>query len=126
MLTKTAKIFLLSGAIAGAFTIIIGAFGAHSASNILNSNTMAMFETGVKYQGLHSLALLFTGLIMKQNIVTFKFSGWFFIIGIFGFSGGLYIFSMSSYSWIHVFIPLGGTAFLLGWIFLAIGIFQLK
>tara|TARA_Y100001935_G_C17275608_1_gene494489 strand:- start:604 stop:975 length:372 start_codon:yes stop_codon:yes gene_type:complete len=119
---KINKFFLFCGAISGALTIAIGSFGAHGLKGVLNPTMMDTFQTGVEYQGLHSLALLITGLIMTKNQTSLKLSGWLFIFGILFFSGGLYVFSLMALGWMHFLIPLGGTAFLLGWILLAIGV----
>ena len=119
-----AKLFLILGSTLGALSVAIGAFGAHALKSTLEAaNHMDTFETAVKYQFYHALALLFLGLLMlKFEHKMFEWSGYGFIIGIVLFSGSLYILSLSGISKWSAITPLGGVAFLVGWLTLIIGI----
>ena len=102
----------------------IGAFGAHALKNILEANDrMQTFETGVKYQFYHALALILLGLLMQKfDHKLFIWSGYGFIIGTILFSGSLYILSLTGIGKWGAVTPLGGVAYLIGWITLVIGI----
>ena len=78
--------WILIGAISCSLSVIIGAFGAHSLSNIIGDK-MDTFKTGVQYQMFHSLALIIIGILSKVFEVDLSTTGYFFIIGIIIFSG---------------------------------------
>lgn len=120
------KLFLLTGSISGMLSVAIGAFGAHALKATLEANNrLETFETAVKYQFYHSLALLLLGVIMLhfQN-KAFNVSGYGFIVGISIFSGSLYTLSLTGITKLGAITPLGGLAFIIGWIALAWGIMK--
>ncbi len=118
------KLFLLSGSVLAAVAVAIGAFGAHALKELLTaSNKLETFETAVRYQFYHALALLFLGLIMlKFDHKMFAWSGYSFIVGTIIFSGSLYILSLTGVNKWGAVTPLGGVALLIGWITLIIGL----
>ena len=119
------KLFLLSGTTFSALAVAIGAFGAHSLQKTLEANNrLETFETGVKYQFYHAIALLFLGLYIQQceNKTLLTTSGYSFILGIIIFSGSLYTLSLTNIRILGAITPLGGLAFIIGWICLAINI----
>ena len=120
------KIFLLSSAVLGALGVMIGAFGAHALSKLLEeTGRTATFETAVKYQMYHTLALLATGLLMdRYSNKWFDYAGWGFIAGIIIFSGSLYILCLSNVGKWGAVTPIGGLAFIAAWIFLFLGIWK--
>lgn len=120
------KLFLLAGSLSGMLSVAIGAFGAHALKATLEANNrLETFETAVKYQFYHSLALIFLGVLMLhfQNKV-YTISGYGFIVGIIIFSGSLYALSLTGYTKLGAITPLGGLAFLIGWGAMAWGIFK--
>lgn len=119
-----AKIFLIIGSSLAGLSVAIGAFGAHALKNILEANDrLQTFETGVKYQFYHALALILLGLLMQKfDHKLFIWSGYGFIIGTILFSGSLYILSLSGIGKWGAVTPLGGVAYIIGWITLIIGI----
>jgi uncharacterized membrane protein YgdD (TMEM256/DUF423 family) len=119
-----AKIFLILGSSFAGLAVAIGAFGAHALKTTLDAtNRLETFETAVKYQFYHALALLFIGLLMtKFDHRMFTWSGYGFLAGIILFSGSLYILSLSGITKWRAVTPLGGVAFLIGWVTLIIGI----
>jgi uncharacterized membrane protein YgdD (TMEM256/DUF423 family) len=121
-----AKLFLIFGSSFAALAVAIGAFGAHALKSILEANNrLPAFETGVKYQFYHALALLFLGLLMQRfDDRMFTWAGYGFIAGIILFSGSLYILSLSGIGKFGAITPLGGVAFLIGWASLIIGIYR--
>ncbi len=122
------KLFLIIATILGALSVGIGAFGAHALKATLTANNrLDVFETAVKYQFYHTLALFFTGmLLLKYQSRYFEYAGWSFIAGIAVFSGSLYILSMTNVGKWGAVTPLGGLAFISGWILLTIGISKLS
>ena len=119
------KLFLLSGTTISALAVAIGAFGAHGLQKTLEANNrLETFETGVKYQFYHAIALLFLGLYIHQceNKTLLASSGYSFILGIIIFSGSLYTLSLTNIKILGAITPIGGLAFIIGWICLAINI----
>jgi uncharacterized membrane protein YgdD (TMEM256/DUF423 family) len=114
------KTILLVGAISGALAVSIGAFGAHGLKQILLENQRAeTFELAVRYQFYHTFAILLTGLFMQffeENKL--RLAAIFFLVGILIFSGSLYALSLTGVTVLGAITPLGGVAFILGWIFL--------
>ena len=120
------NVFLIAGALSGAIAVMLGAFAAHGLRSSLSVENFQVFHTGVEYQFYHSLALLFTGIIMEkvQNKLILL-AGYAFITGIILFSGSLYLLStVNSLHWMGLATPLGGLCFICGWIFLAISLFK--
>ncbi len=112
------KLFIFIGSISGMLSVMIGAFGAHALKNTLEATQrLETFETAVKYQFYHSLALILLGLLMLQvQHKAFTYSGYGFIAGILLFSGSLYALSLTGYTKLGAITPLGGLAFIIGWL----------
>jgi uncharacterized membrane protein YgdD (TMEM256/DUF423 family) len=90
------RTFLLLGAIFGFLGVALGAFGAHALRGRLSPEMLAVFETGVRYQMYHTLALLITGLVMARiDGWLFHLAGWCFVAGILIFSGSLYALALT-------------------------------
>ena len=123
------KSFLKIATLLGALAVLLGAFGAHSLKQVVSDNAVNTFETGVRYQFYHVFALLAAGLIYKDFTNKWiSYAGRLFITGIILFSGSLYVLTFfvalvkPSANWIGIITPFGGLAFILGWVFLFIGI----
>ena len=117
------KGFLLTASILGALAVGLGAFGAHGLKKIVPPETVSSFETGVRYQFYHVIALLAVGIIYERFPHKWlRWAGNFFIIGIILFSGSLYILTMLKatdtvgLSGIGAVTPLGGLFFMAGWL----------
>lgn len=115
------RTFLLIGALAAFIGVALGAFGAHGLRGRLTPEMLAIFETGVRYEMYHALAILLTGLIMARFggwlVIA---AGWLFTAGIVLFSGSLYLLALTGVGALGAITPIGGLAFLLGWAALAI------
>ena len=127
------KRFVVTGAVLGAIAVALGAFGAHGLKKIVPAETVQTFQTGVQYQMYHALALLLTGLLYEkcsQRFVTT--AGILFIIGVILFSGSLYILTAGKVAEITamdkagMITPLGGLAFIGGWLFLFLAAIRSK
>jgi len=124
------KTFLITAAILGAISVILGAFGAHGLKSRMNADTFEIFETAVKYQFYHVFTLLAVAIIMQfipGNLLLW--SGRFFIAGIILFSGSLYLLSYfkmnnQQMNWVGAVTPFGGLCFIAGWILMAVAILK--
>lgn len=121
----TARFTLVSAALLGALAVALGAFAAHGLKSVLSTSMLEVFQTGVDYQFWHVGALLVTGLLQqKRNSRGLRVSALAFLLGIACFSGSLYVLALSGVHWLGAITPLGGTAFIIGWLSLAVSIFQ--
>jgi uncharacterized membrane protein YgdD (TMEM256/DUF423 family) len=110
------RLFSLIGAACAFLAVAFGAFGAHSLKAILAPDMLVVFETGVRYQMYHALALLAVGWAVHQYPqASFRTAGWLFVAGILLFSGSLYVLTLSGVRWLGAVTPLGGACFLAGW-----------
>lgn len=115
------RTFFLLAALSGFIGVALGAFGAHGLRTRLSPDMIAVFETGVRYQMYHALALLLTAAIAARLGGTLILAaGWLFTAGIVLFSGSLYVLALSGIGVLGAITPLGGVAFLLGWACLAL------
>lgn len=109
--------------ILGGLAVAIGAFGAHGLEALLESNGRTeTFETAVKYHFYHALAILAVGIWQRIEKTDKRLNTavWMFLIGILIFSGSLYALSLTGISWLGAITPIGGLAFILGWVFVVL------
>jgi len=120
------KIFLVIGSVLGGLAVMIGAFGAHALKNLLESSgRIETFETAVKYQFYHALALILLGILMLNlKHAMFNYAGYSFIFGTLIFSGSLYILCLTGITKFGMITPIGGLLFIAGWVFLLLGILR--
>jgi uncharacterized membrane protein YgdD (TMEM256/DUF423 family) len=114
--------FLLLGSLAGFLGVGLGAFGAHGLKTRLSAEMLAVFETGVRYQMYHALALLVVSAAVGHlgSARLLVSAGWLFVAGIVLFSGSLYVLALTGITTLGAITPLGGLAFLAGWACLAL------
>ncbi|WP_053218046.1 DUF423 domain-containing protein [Virgibacillus senegalensis] len=111
------KVFLVLGIINGFLAVALGAFGAHGLEGKISEKALATWEKAVNYQMFHTMALLVTGLLASRfQAASLTTAGWLFFVGILLFSGSLYIYATTSIKFFAMVTPLGGLAFLAGWI----------
>lgn len=118
------KVLIITGSIFMALAVAFGAFGAHIVQDMLTPERFQVYQTGVEYHFYHALALLLLGAISYHisDSKWIKWSGIAFITGIIIFSGSLYLLTLIDLGRLGMITPLGGVAFITGWIFLAIGV----
>jgi uncharacterized membrane protein YgdD (TMEM256/DUF423 family) len=125
--------FLIIGAITGALSVMLGAFGAHGLKQHVTADTLEVYETAVRYQFYHTFALLVVGILLLSfpgNWLTW--AGRFFVTGIILFCGSLYVITLLQMNGktvpmlVGILTPLGGLFFILGWISLLAGIIEAK
>ncbi len=109
--------WLLLGSIAGFVGVGLGAFGAHALKARLSPELLTIFETGVRYQMYHALALLAVGFAAPLiGAPSARRSGLAFSFGILIFSGTLYVLALSGLRWLGAVTPVGGVLLLFGWL----------
>ena len=125
-LTMERTLWIAGAAMAG-LSVAIGAFGAHALRARIEPARMATFETAVHYHMLHALALLAAATLMGrvQSQSVLLASGWLFAAGIFLFSGSLYILAITGITWLGAITPLGGVAFIAGWLCLGMAAWRM-
>ena len=105
--------------------VAFGAFGAHGLKGHVSAETLQVYQTGVLYHLIHGLALFAVG-----GLASFKaptppeqllgaLAGLSFTVGIVLFSGSLYLLALTGLKWLGMLTPIGGAAFLAGWLCLA-------
>ena len=115
-----ARVFFVAGCASAAVAVGLGAFGAHGLRARLGPDLLTTFEIGVRYQMYHALGLLAVGLALARWPSSASvLAGWLFIGGTLLFSGSLYVLALSGLRWLGAVTPLGGAAFIAGWIVLA-------
>jgi len=115
-----ARLFFVFACLFGMLGVAAGAFGAHALRGRLSEPMLAVFETGVRYQMYHALALLAVALLISRTgSGAAVAAGWLFSAGILIFSGSLYVLTLTGVRWLGAVTPLGGVAFIAGWGLLA-------
>jgi len=115
------RLFFSLGAASAFVAVAAGAFGAHALRARLDAGALAVFETGARYQMYHALGLLAVGWAAARWPGPWATrAGWLFVLGTVLFSGSLYGLALSGVRWLGAITPLGGVAFLAGWICLAL------
>ena len=117
------RTFIALGSLLGFLAVGLGAFATHALKNKLSPEYLTIFETGVRYQMYHALALLAVAWVYTHFSHKLVFlSAWLFLSGSIIFSGSLYILALSGVKTWGAITPIGGVLLMLGWIFLAIGV----
>jgi uncharacterized membrane protein YgdD (TMEM256/DUF423 family) len=117
----TARLFLTLAALAGALAVMSGAFGAHALKARLTPDLLAVYQTAVQYHFWHALALGLIGLVATQlpDSGALRVAGWLMVAGLVVFSGSLYVLALTGLRALGAVTPLGGLAFIAGWLALA-------
>jgi uncharacterized membrane protein YgdD (TMEM256/DUF423 family) len=117
--------FLMLGTILAGCGVAAGAFGAHALKEILDTPMLQVFETATRYVMYHAFGLcIVSWAIDRYPGQGLEKSGWLFILGIFLFSGSLYLVSLAGIRWVGAVTPIGGLAFMAGWILFAWGVWR--
>lgn len=118
------KVFFITGAGLGLLGVALGAFGAHglAAHFAANPDLQSSYDTATRYLIFHALALLAVAWAMTHwSSPLFNWAGGFMVAGVLIFSGSLYVLSLTGVRWLGAITPLGGVAFLAGWLLLMVG-----
>ena len=115
------RVFFGLGAVSAMLAVGAGAFGAHALRARISPEHLAIFETGARYQIYHALALLAVAWAVSRWPGSLPvFAGWLFVLGSILFSGSLYILALTGARWWGAVTPVGGLAFLGGWVCLVL------
>ncbi len=110
------------GGLLAALAVALGAIGAHALKAHLTPQQLATFQTAVHYQMTHAIGLVLVGLLSRhQRSRLFDVAGWAMLVGIILFCGFLYAWLATGQKFFVHPVPVGGTAFIIGWVALAIG-----
>ncbi|HZF65537.1 MAG TPA: DUF423 domain-containing protein [Chitinophagaceae bacterium] len=125
------KLHLILGSILAGLGVVLGAFGAHGLKQLVPTETVSSYQTGVQYQMYHAFALMIVGILCDRlNNNLLNWAGLFFVLGIVLFSGSLYFLASLKamnkvgISGIGLITPIGGLMFIVGWILLLIAIIK--
>ncbi|HTP25799.1 MAG TPA: DUF423 domain-containing protein [Anaeromyxobacteraceae bacterium] len=114
------RLFLALGAASAFVSVAAGAFGAHALKTKLAPDSLAVFETGARYQMYHAFGLIAAAWVAARcPSATSSAAGWFFAAGTLLFSGSLYAVALSGVRAFGAVAPFGGGAFMVGWALLA-------
>ena len=116
------SLLLALGAVSGAISVMLGAFGAHALKARLSADVLSAFQTAVQYQMMHSLALIAVGLWLLRHPedMLSRYAALAFCFGILFFSGSLYGLTLGGPRWLGPVTPIGGTLFIAGWLLFAV------
>ena len=115
------RLFFGLGALSAFLAVAAGAFGAHALRARLAPDLLAVFETAARYQMYHALGLVAVAWAAARwpgGLIAW--AGWLFVAGTVIFSGSLYALALTGVRWLGAITPLGGVAFLAGWLCLAL------
>ena len=109
-----------------ALAVMTGAFGAHALKTRLSPEALSWWQTAVAYQMWHALGLVALGVLLKLStpsamlpVTGIQTSALLLQIGIVIFSGSLYAMALGAPRWFGAITPIGGLAFIAGWLWLA-------
>ncbi len=112
----------VTGALLMAAAVGLGAFGAHGLRSRLDAYSMSVYEKAVFYHFVHALGILLVALLARTQAISLAGQariGWLLSIGILIFSGSLYALAVSGVRMLGAITPVGGIAFIAGWLVLA-------
>jgi uncharacterized membrane protein YgdD (TMEM256/DUF423 family) len=118
-MSDTRSGWIAIGALNAALASAAGAFAAHSLRDRLDTRALEVFQTGARYHMYHALALIAAGVVASSAVRGAQIAGWLFQAGIVLFSGSLYVLALTGVTGLGAITPLGGVAFLTGWLWLA-------
>ncbi len=123
-----ARIFLVFGSLALLLAVAMGAFGAHLLKTRLAPEMMAVYETAVHYHFYHALGLLAVGLLALRvpAAALLGWAGGLMAGGLILFCGSLYALSLSGVRGLGMITPVGGLAFMMAWLLLAVAVWRAK
>jgi uncharacterized membrane protein YgdD (TMEM256/DUF423 family) len=113
------KILIAAGAINAGLAVAAGAFAAHGLKSRLEARALDIFETAARYHMYHALAMILAALVVTA-VPGARTAGWLFQAGIAIFSGSLYALALTDVKVLGAITPIGGVAFLAGWVWLAV------
>jgi uncharacterized membrane protein YgdD (TMEM256/DUF423 family) len=122
------RTFFVIASLLGSLSVALGAFGAHALRDRIEAGLLANYQTGVTYMFYHALALFVVVFALSRWTGGSQpvWAGWLFVIGIVFFSGSLFLMAFTGQRWLGAITPIGGVAFIAGWLLLAWTAWQAK
>jgi len=116
------RTFFIIAALLGALSVALGAFGAHALRDRIEPSLLANYQTGVTYLFYHMLALFVAAWAITRWPASslLVWAGWLFIVGIIFFTGSLVVMAFTGQRWLGAVTPIGGVAFIVAWLLLAV------
>ena len=113
--------FFSIGSVLALLAVAGGALGGHVLKPRLSEYHLEIFEVAARYHMYHAIAVMICSWAINKFASPWaQIAGWLFVAGIVIFSGSLYLLSVTKFRWLGAITPIGGTAFMLGWLCLAI------
>jgi uncharacterized membrane protein YgdD (TMEM256/DUF423 family) len=122
--------FIITGASLALIAIILGAFGAHILKEKIGLTDLQNFETGIRYQMYHAIAILLLGLLYDQyRHVYLHIAFWLFLAGTILFSVSIYLLATKEltgffWAWLGPVTPIGGLMLIAGWAMLILTVLK--
>jgi uncharacterized membrane protein YgdD (TMEM256/DUF423 family) len=116
---KNRNLIITAGTLA-VLGVVLGAFAAHVLEKQLTSDELSSFQTGVRYQIYHALALLILPVLPLNKT---SLPARFFVGGTVLFSGSIYLLTLDrlmgvDLSFLGWVTPIGGLALITAWLLL--------
>jgi len=121
--SRISRWIFTAGAGFAMLAVMTGAFAAHGLKQVLDTYSLGLFETAARYQMYHAIALMIVAMISIMPQFSrgwLKLAAYAFVLGIILFSGSLYLLALTGIKWLGAITPLGGVAFILGWLALLV------
>ena len=120
------KTFVILGSLSAFTGVALGAFGAHGLKARVSPEMLTVWQTGVQYHLVHALGLLLIGILchLLPEAAQIRTAGWLLLLGTLLFSGSLYLMTLSGVRGLGMITPLGGVAFLFGWLLLVLAVWR--
>lgn len=114
------RLWLGVAAVSGALAVVMGALAAHGRAGTLSGQALGWIDTGARYQLAHAVALVALAALAAgaKARLLFDLAALGFVAGSVLFSGGLYLQALAGWSWVGPLVPVGGLAFIAGWLLL--------
>ena len=112
----------VTGAVLLALAVALGAFGAHELKARVDAYRMSVYEKAALYHFLHALGILIVSILPRTGALPENSAGAVcavLLAGIVFFSGSLYLLAITGHRWLGAITPIGGVAFIAGWLLLA-------
>jgi len=110
-------------AVAGATAVLLGALGAHVLRRLVSEPMLDVWRTAVHFQFWHALALAICALSARRSHAA-HLGAILFALGIVLFCGSLYALALGAPHLVGIVTPLGGLAFVAGWIALGVALYR--
>ena len=111
---------LVTGALTAMLGVALGAFGAHALKARLDAPMLLIWQTAVQYHLIHALGIIAVAIAaVHWSHAAMNWAGWAMFVGVLLFSGSLYLLAFTGIRWLGAITPLGGLAFIAGWLLFA-------